>query len=476
MTQKFPNKFIPSDSVSTRTFRSDGAVLFDADAGREEYLNETGLFLWQMISDHATVEDAIQELSHRYGTQTDKKQIQTDVMEWCQIMETKGFIKSSKTLPGPSHTAFPDDRDAPRSVDISVTGKCNLRCSYCFYHDEMDLRNDLPLSQWQTFFQELKHLSVRDVTLSGGEFFIRKDYPELIDAIVDSRMQYSILTNGTLIQDKDIKALSVPARRKRLQSIQVSIDGSCADIHDKTRGKGSFEKAIHGLRLLTENHLPATARITINRYNVDDLHNIATLLLDKIGLKSFSTNQAIPIGSGSENKNSITFLPGQELLAMKIMKSLKQKYGDRITGTAGPLDKIKRFGDIKKSASRHNISSPLMGKLTACGCIYNKLSINHDGTITPCNLMGSLTIGRVSDNNISSIWQFNRTLKKMRDRRYIQMTNIPECKHCPWVQYCNGGCPALPYSETKNFFAPNRVDCYKRFILENGIDATDGLF
>jgi hypothetical protein len=50
----------------------------------------------------------------------------------------------------------------------------------------------------------------------------------------------------------------------RLDSIQVSIDGSRAEIHDASRGAGSFEKAIRGLRLLKAADFPATARETVN--------------------------------------------------------------------------------------------------------------------------------------------------------------------------------------------------------------------
>jgi len=33
---------------------------------------------------------------------------------------------------------------SPRSVDIALTGRCNLSCKYCFYADEMVARSDLP--------------------------------------------------------------------------------------------------------------------------------------------------------------------------------------------------------------------------------------------------------------------------------------------------------------------------------------------
>ena len=172
---------------------------------------------------------------------------------------------------------------------------------------------------------ELGRLAVRDVTLSGGELFVRPDLWELIDAVVDHRMVYSILTNGTLIAKKTLKSFENGGRRNRLTSIQVSIDGSCPEIHDKSRGKGSFKKALRGLRLLKEAGFPATVRVTVNRYNVDDLENIARLLLEEIGIQSFGTNDAMPMGAGCNNQASITLTPEQQLKAMKALAALEKQ-------------------------------------------------------------------------------------------------------------------------------------------------------
>ena len=86
-------------------------------------------------------------------------------------------------------------------------------------------------------------------------------------------MRYSLLSNGTLV-DGDVVARLLE-RRTRLDSIQISIDGSCAEIHDASRGRGSFDKALRGLRLLKQAGLPVTSRVTINRHNVGDLERIA---------------------------------------------------------------------------------------------------------------------------------------------------------------------------------------------------------
>lgn len=134
------------------------------------------------------------------------------------------------------------------------------------------------------------------VTLTGGEVFTRPDLFELIDGIIANRMRYSLLSNGTMITEETLRQFEVGRRRQRLDSIQISVDGSSAEVHDRSRPK-SFGRALRGLKLLKEAGYPVTVRVTINRHNVDDLENVAHLLLNEVGLPSFSTNEAYACGA-----------------------------------------------------------------------------------------------------------------------------------------------------------------------------------
>ena len=180
----------------------------------------------------------------------------------------------------------PQVMESPRSLSIAVTGRCNLRCAYCFYADEMTGLRDLDSSAWLAFFDTLGDLVVLSVTLTGGEPLSRPDFFELVDGIIRNRMRYSILSNGTLIDAGMIAAISEGKRRQRLDSIQVSIDGSCENIHDRTR-PASFARAVRGLRRALSAGLPVTVRVTINKHNLNDLENIAEFLLEDVGVKSF---------------------------------------------------------------------------------------------------------------------------------------------------------------------------------------------
>ena len=52
-----------------------------------------------------------------------------------------------------------------------------------------------------------------------------------------------------------------------------------------------------------------------------------------------------------------------------------------------------------------------MGFLTACGCVFNKLAVHHDGVITPCNMLAGLELGRINRDAIKTIWKTHPILQ-----------------------------------------------------------------
>ena len=467
---------VASPDVSTRLVGDEGAVLFHPDTGMEKFINPTGLFIWERLDGSNTPVEIADSLAGSFQD-APRDKVFSDLNEFLADMAAQGFAQTTQTRRSQTFSSNPegllvDMADAPKSIDLSLTGKCNLHCAYCFYHDEMQARKDLPCEEWITFFDELKRLGVRDGTLSGGEVFVRPDLWELIDWLIDSRMRYSILSNGTLVDEKTILQFEKGRRFLRLSSIQISIDGSCAEVHDKSRGRGSFEKAVRGLRLLKEAGFPVTVRVTVNRYNVNDLNNIARLLLDDIGLKSFSTNDVMPIGSGCNNQPRIALSTRQQMMAIFSLTRLAEQYNGRITATAGPLAKWQCYREMELARSTGETTNRWkMGYLTACGCVYNKISVHHDGIITPCNILAKLALGRINQDSITDVWKGHPILKALRDRRKILMNEVSGCEDCEWASYCNGSCPGLAYEMTGDFNLANPRDCYRRFLKDTGIES-----
>jgi SynChlorMet cassette radical SAM/SPASM protein ScmE len=328
--------------------------------------------------------------------------------------------------------------------------------------------NDLSTEQWLDVFGKLRALGVMDATLTGGEALTRPDFFELVDGIIANRMRYSILSNGTLFTETLIDKFREGKRLQRLDSIQISIDGSCARVHDSHRPH-SFERALRGLRLLNAQGFPLTVRVTIHPDNVEDLEATARLLLEDVGLPSFSTNEAFPMGAGCGNEGNTCLSPVRQMEAMRVIARLEERYPGRVAGQAGPLAKRRMFAEMESArAAGHKSSRWGMGFLTACGCVFSHVDILHDGSIVPCVILHRLVLGNVLTDDLGEIWRGHPTLKALRDRRAIPMRDVPGCGDCEWAEFCNGSCPGLAHELTGDFNRANPADCYRSFREHTG--------
>lgn len=362
--------------------------------------------------------------------------------------------------------AYPGISSSPSNVDISITGKCNLKCRYCFYNESMEKADDLPTNKWLLIFKELGSIGVRKLCLSGGEPFLRKDFFQLVDCLIENRMRYSVLTNGTLIDEKTVAEFTKGKRRLRLDSIQVSIDGSNAEIHDRSRPPKSFDRAINALKLLIRQNFPVNVRVTINRHNINDLENIASLLIDDLGLGNFSTNEAEYQGSARCEGQDIILSAGERKKAMASLITINEKFGGRVGAQSGPLARAKTMAEITRRISRGETGMKGRGTLCSCGGVFSKMAILHDGTFVPCNMLPELVMGSFGETSIEEAWQTHPNINAIRERRKISLNTLAECHGCKYTDFCTGGCPGTVLAKTGKLNSIDPLSCYRKYLEE----------
>jgi len=142
---------------------------------------------------------------------------------------------------------------------------CNLECTHCFI--SCSPRNHrfgyLTLEAVRKALDESVALGVKEYYFTGGEPFLNRDMP----AILELTLQYgpaTVLTNGTVLKDEWLARLREADRASPYSlEFRVSIDGFTAEDNDPVRGAGTFERILHGIRLLlARDFLPI---ITITR-------------------------------------------------------------------------------------------------------------------------------------------------------------------------------------------------------------------
>jgi SynChlorMet cassette radical SAM/SPASM protein ScmE len=355
----------------------------------------------------------------------------------------------------------------PRKLDIDITARCNLRCRYCYFFSNpaVDYR-DLPAEEWLKFFDELGALGVMNVTLAGGEPFIREDLTTLLEGLVRNRMRFALLSNGALIDDQIADFI---CRTGRCEYVQISVDGSCAAVHDTCRGHGAFNGAVRGIRTLSRHRVNVAVRVTVHRYNIDDLENIAHFLLEELGLSGFSTNSAGYLGTCRLNADDVMLTIAERQLAMATLLRLAEKYPNRISASAGPLAEGLAWRRMEDARVQGKPAFPNRGRLTACGCPSSKISVRADGTIVPCCMLAHIELGRINHDSLAEVWQNGPALTQLRNRRTIPLTDFKFCTGCSYIPYCTGSCPGLAYTITGQVDHPSPDACLRRFFEDGGM-------
>ena len=121
-----------------------------------------------------------------------------------------------------------------RDLRVSVTDRCNFRCTYCMPRDVFGADHGfVPRAELLTF-EEIERVvtafagrGVRTVRLTGGEPLLRRDLPDLIRrlAVVPGVDDLALTTNGALLGDAAVTLADAGLKR-----VTVSLDAVDADI------------------------------------------------------------------------------------------------------------------------------------------------------------------------------------------------------------------------------------------------------
>ncbi len=176
----------------------------------------------------------------------------------------------------------------PFSLVISLTYRCNSRCSTCRVWERS--AKEFSFEEWREFFLNLApHTRLYYLTFSGGEPFLRDDIAQIVTeaARILRPALITIPTNGLLSRriPSEVREMldNMPAGTKL--GINLSLDG-VGEEHDRIRNvPGNWEKAMEtywALRAIRHPALILSIHTVISRFNVGRIGEIARAL---IGLK-----------------------------------------------------------------------------------------------------------------------------------------------------------------------------------------------
>ncbi|WP_026755288.1 GTP 3',8-cyclase MoaA [Sediminibacter sp. Hel_I_10] len=134
---------------------------------------------------------------------------------------------------------------------ISLTERCNLRCSYCMPQEGVPLLPKDHLMNAKEIFEISKlfvEAGVNKIRFTGGEPLLRKDFPQILEQLGTLPVSMSITTNGITI-DRYIDLL----KKHQVKTINLSLDTLDAEKFKKVTFRDYFQRVYDNIfRLIAE--------------------------------------------------------------------------------------------------------------------------------------------------------------------------------------------------------------------------------
>jgi cyclic pyranopterin phosphate synthase len=301
-----------------------------------------------------------------------------------------GVLAAAPPAPSPSPDAPQGalvDRfgRAVRSLRISVTDRCNLRCVYCMplagitWYERSEL---LTFEEIVRVVRPLAARGVREIRLTGGEPLVRRDLARLAGmlAALPGVEDLAVTTNGLLLKEQAEGLVRAGVRR-----FNVHIDSLDADTYIQVGRRDGLGRVLSGLDELERlGALPIKVNVVLIRgVNDQEIPRFADLARTRRCQVRFI--ELMPLGAG-ETFEAERIVPGAEVRA-RIEAEHPLRPAPRARD-ASPAE-VFRFEDGAGDVGFINsVTEPFCGRcdrirLTADGMLRNCLFARGDRDLRP---------------------------------------------------------------------------------------------
>ena len=324
----------------------------------------------------------------------------------------------------------------PVYVVWEITLTCNLKCLHCGSRAGRPRPDELSTKECLEVVEQLARLGTREVTLIGGEAYLRRDWTDIIRAIRAHGMYCAIQTGALNLTDRRI-AEAVDAG---LQGIGVSIDG-LRSVHDRLRGvRGSFDLAIDALKRAKAAGLGTSVSTQIGSQTMVQLPEVMDWIMEA-GATHWQLQLTVAMGNAVDN-DDLLLQPYQLLELMPLLAQLYRRGVERgllITvgnniGYFGPYEHLWRgFGDERIHWS-------------GCSAGQTALGLEADGTVKGCPSLPTIGYagGNIRNLTLEDIWKHSNEIHVGRRHSVDNLWGF--CRSCYYADVCYGGCTWTAHS------------------------------
>jgi len=270
-----------------------------------------------------------------------------------------------------------------RTVEFALLAECNVNCEMCYATKIADAsRKRMSVDEYADVWQQAKKLGAFSAHLSGGEPTLRKDLPEILDALDGGNSILSMTTNSSLMPDGYLEKL----RKRGLSCLHFSLNSLDPAENDRARDyAGHFELVMSKIKEAKSLDYEVCLSIVVSHNDLDNMRRLSDFAeKEEIGIVfSLST----PSGNWKGNT--------EELLTAEEWKEV----------------------DAFMSSSPHIRSDWMINLDLKKGCPagYEKISFSPYGDVQGCAML-FVSHGNVREERLEDIWKRMREWQPYKKR------------------------------------------------------------
>lgn len=318
-----------------------------------------------------------------------------------------------------------------RNVTAVLTHHCNLRCSMCYFHEELSHRAELSLDVYARMLEQIAPTRPC-IILSGGEPFTNANILEYARLAKGHGLPVQIFTNGVLATPERVNALTSLG----VDYMNFSMLGD-PERHDLVAGiPGTYQRMLNNLRYLAANR--RSTEVCINFTVTPDsvqyiphVYDIAKeLRLDGVRVqhfnflrsKEFNAHKVVMAREFCSEAGVNEHVTDDDLSYMaELLIAHKAQYGP-----SRDYPPTQWAPNLTDEEIRNWYSNEPFKTLRKCLFPWRGTVLDADGKIYPCSKI-YLPLGDANTADIFSIWQ-GETMRKFRSR--LKRGFFPSCSRC----------------------------------------------
>lgn len=364
------------------------------------------------------------------------------------------------TRPAIADTNFDE---SPFIVIWETTQACDLACLHCraSARPRRD-RGELDTREAMQLMDTVRRFGRPLFVLTGGDPLKRDDMVRSVEYGNAIGLRVAMTPSGTPLMTPDVLR---ELRDAGLARLAVSLDGSCAAVHDRFRGvEGSFAWTVNMLHAARDLGLPTQINTTISRHNLTDLEPTISLV-SELGISLWSVFFIVP--TGRARREDLTSAEECETVLNRLYDLSRTAPFD-IKTTAAPHYRrvaLQRRVAERRTRSHGEDERPQpagigfaladgVGRTSGVNDGNGFVFVSHTGEIYPSGFL-PLSAGNVRTHDLVEVYRTAPLFRALRDSNRLE----GKCGVCEFRNVC-GGSRARAYAMTGSYLTADPYCAY----------------